>query len=366
MPSKSVQTGYLLGLSLLLTSIVYFFAANWPYFDRLTKVSLSIALLLFFYGLHFIFQKYSNRLPFLSNWLLVATSIVFGVVVAIIGQVYNSHADSYQLFLVWLIPVFLFAVLTKYSPFYVLTFTLAHLSIYFFLFPSVYTIAWSDIEILVMLFGIVILDAVIFYLFYKNRLRSKTTLYLSFIVFHIAFYFIVLNESLPLHSLTNVVYIFVLIISFYYWYKIHLQRALLVITGVFASGYILYRGIYWVTTHYGELALFFLLLFAAGLVFISLIIVSVVNKGKMNRFLIQFIVIMITIIASLFATIAITGLFFLMFPEATEDALFFFALIALIAPGLFVKLPNQIRYTLLGTGFVLGFTSGLFTFELTY
>src|SRR5699024_579985 len=77
-------------------------------------------------------------------------------------------------------------------------------------------------------------------------------------------------------------------------------------------------------------------------------------------------IITITIIATLFATVAITGLFFLMFPEATADALFFFALIALIAPGLFFKLPNQIRYTLIGTGFVLGFTSGLFTFELTY
>lgn len=366
MPSKSVQIGYLLGLSLLLTSIVYFFAANWSYFDRLTKVCLSVALLLFFYSLHFLFRKYSNKLQFLSNWLFVATGIVFGVVVAIIGQVYNSHADNYQLFLVWLIPILLCAILTKYRPFYVLTFVLAHVSIYFFLFPSAYSIAWNNIEILVMLFGIVILDAVIFYLFYKNILESKTILYLSFIMFHIACYFIVLNESLPLHFLTNIVYIFVFIISFYYWYKKHLQRALLVITGVFASGYILYRGIYWVTTHYGELALLFLLLFAAGLVFTSLIIVSVVKKGKMNRFLIQFIIITITIIATLFATFAITGLFFLMFPEATADALYFFALIALIAPGLFIKLPNQIRYTLLGTGFVLGFTSGLFTFGLTY
>ncbi len=366
MPNKSIQTGYSLGLSLLLTSIFYFFAANWQYFDRLTRVVLSIALLLFFYVLHVIFQNYSTRLAFLGNWLLLAAGIVFGIAVAIIGQVYNSHADNYQLFLVWLIPVLLLAIITKYVPFYVLTFILVHLTIYFFLFPTTMDQAWSGKELLVMLFGVVIMNAIIFYVSYRSMLPSRTILYLAFILFHVSFYFMVVDVSLPLHFLTNVLYFLILIGSFYYWYKIHLHHPLLVITGIFASLFVLYRGIRMVSINYGELALFFLLLFAVALVFMSMLIVGLLNKNKMNKFLPKLITILITMIATLFATLAIAGLFFLIFPEATADVLFFFAFLALIAPGLFTKLPNQVRYTLLGTGFIISYVAGLFTDKVIY
>src|SRR5699024_3067900 len=135
---KTVQIGYALGISLLLTSIVYLFASNWQSFDRYSKIALSVGLLLLFYLLHFLLQKTIKQQQFLSNWVLVAAGIVYGICLALIGQIYNSHADSYLVFLIWFIPVILLAIFTKYAPLYILSFILAHLSIFIFLSPSSY------------------------------------------------------------------------------------------------------------------------------------------------------------------------------------------------------------------------------------
>src|SRR5699024_7238965 len=108
------------------------------------------------------------------------------------------------------------------------------------------------------------------------------------------------------------------------------------------------------------------LAFSMLLVFISVVIVGLLNKGKSNRFMIQLITILITFIATFFATLAITGLFFIIFPTATTDALFFFAIVALLLPGLFIKLPSQIRYTLIGTGFLLSYSTSVFSNVTVY
>src|SRR5699024_9996605 len=113
MHPKMVQTLYLLGVSFILTSILYFFASNWQYFNRITKVLLAILLLLLFYTAYFILKRWAAWQPFLSNWTLIAAGIVFGLSLAHFGQVYSSYADNYSLFVIWLIAMFLVAVIAK-------------------------------------------------------------------------------------------------------------------------------------------------------------------------------------------------------------------------------------------------------------
>src|SRR5699024_12545435 len=105
------------GVSFILTSILYFFASNWQYFNRITKVLLAILLLLLFYTAHFILKRWAAWQPFLSNWTLIAAGIVFGLSLALVGQVYYSHADNYVLFIIWLILIFLLGVMTRYDIF---------------------------------------------------------------------------------------------------------------------------------------------------------------------------------------------------------------------------------------------------------
>src|SRR5690625_8011012 len=86
----------------------------------------------------------------------------------------------------------------------------------------------------------------------------------------------------------------------------------------------------------------------------------------MNRFQSNVLIVVIAIIATLFTTVAITGIFFRLFPECTVHVRFFVAILALLRPGLLMKLMPQIRYTLLGTGFVIGYATALFSGQVLY
>src|SRR5699024_3181842 len=96
------------------------------------------------------------------------------------------------------------------------------------------------------------------------------------------------------------------------------------------------------------------------------IVVGILNKNKMNHYFVQALTICITIVTTLFAITAIGGLFFILFPEMNLLVLYLFALIALILPGLFLKIPEQFRYSMLGTGCLLAFFAGLMDMSIFY
>lgn len=366
MKLRTIQTSYLLGISLILTGIIYFFAANWGYFDRITKVSLSISLLILFYMIHFLLKRFIKHRPFLSNWSLFVASIVFGIAVALIEQIYNSHADSYQLFFVWLIPVFALAFMTRYIPFYILSFILANLTMLFFVFPSSYLPDWSPSILFTFLMVIGITNAGIFFTTYKNWIKSKTILYAAYIMTFGLFFYVAVNDSMPIHELFNVFFGLLLFIAGYFFLKLKQNKGLFTVTVIFAAIFLIYRVFYWALSQSGDWIFYVLLLFAVILTLISIVVVGILNRNKMNRFLSNVLIVVITMIATLLATVAITGIFFLVFPGGTIDGLYIFAILALILPGLLMKLAPQIRYTLLGTGFGIGFGTAVFSGKVLY
>src|SRR5699024_3075298 len=127
-----------------------------------------------------------------------------------------------------------------------------------------------------------------------------------------------------------------------------------------------YRIFFWILEHYGEFMLYILLFIAVALTFLGGIVVGILNKNKMNHYFVQALTICITIVTTLFAITAIGGLFFILFPEMNLLVLYLFALIALILPGLFLKIPEQFRYSMLGTGSLLAFFSGLMDMSIFY
>src|SRR5690606_24882787 len=68
----------------------------------------------------------------------------FGAAVALIDQIYNAHPDSYRIFLVWLVPALLFALLLRRLEFVLLTYVLAHLALWLYFFPTGIYMAHSD------------------------------------------------------------------------------------------------------------------------------------------------------------------------------------------------------------------------------
>ena len=85
------------GLLLLVSGIVYFGAFNWQLLGRLQKLGLLQAILIAFFGGVVLrgLQSIEGRV------LLTAASGIVGGLLAVLGQVYQTGADSFLLFLCW-------------------------------------------------------------------------------------------------------------------------------------------------------------------------------------------------------------------------------------------------------------------------
>ncbi|GAB2693973.1 GDYXXLXY domain-containing protein [Paenibacillus thermoaerophilus] len=119
---RGYQLGYTGALILLLGAVIFFFASNWPALGRQVKIGCSLGLMLAFYLFPAVFRTW------LPAWTIAGGTVAFGVSAALIGQIYNSHADSYVLFAVWFLPALLFWLLTKYRTYAVMAFILLELT----------------------------------------------------------------------------------------------------------------------------------------------------------------------------------------------------------------------------------------------
>ena len=167
----TIQLGYVLGVSSLLTAIVYFFATNWEALSRAQKLVPVFMLILGFYGLSVWLSRLKGR-EFLSRLSLFASCTSFGIGIALIGQTYNSHADSYSLFAVWLMPTLLFAWLTRWQPFYILAYVLGHLAYMFYFFPKWYGNSNAEAIEIVILLVLAVANGGIYVLTERGRLYS--------------------------------------------------------------------------------------------------------------------------------------------------------------------------------------------------
>ncbi|MBB3112536.1 putative membrane-anchored protein/putative membrane protein [Paenibacillus phyllosphaerae] len=124
-----IRTAYTLGAAMVAAAIIYFFASGWEALGRTAQITLSVLLTALFYGAAYALSA-SPRTAWLSKVAAVTGCIAFGASVALVGRIYNSHADSYGLFLLWSVPALGFAIVTRYWPFKLLAFILLHITVY--------------------------------------------------------------------------------------------------------------------------------------------------------------------------------------------------------------------------------------------
>jgi uncharacterized membrane-anchored protein/uncharacterized membrane protein len=361
--AKVVQLGYVLGLSLLLSAIIYFFASNWPGLEKWAKVGLSVSLVALFYGLSIFLIKFLNRQLFLSEFMLFAGCISFGVATGLLGQIYNSHADSYILFAIWIIPALLFSIISRYQPFYVLSYVLFHLMIWFFMFPSSTFIHRTEGVIVLFFVLMAALNAVLFWLAKGESIRSTVLSYLSFAMFHAIMIALTISHLFEDYYIAfNLVYAPILIVLFYSFLKRGAPRAYVVLLGIATSIYILIKFIDLLISYYdSEAFFFFVLLFVIGIVVGNVYLVKWIRgivqkeddykKSMWSKVLIGF----ITVVASLLATSSIMGLIILIIGDFSEYLFLLFAVLVFILPMMLIKsIDSTIRYTLLSVGYLMG------------
>ncbi|MFD2370165.1 GDYXXLXY domain-containing protein [Brevibacillus sp. GCM10020057] len=367
MQQNAVRLGYFLGIALLLAALFYFFASNWPALDRFGKISVSVSVLLLFYLFSYVGSLVLKRHAFISNWLLAAGGLAFGVTVALLGQIYNSHADSYMLFLVWLLPNLLFAIVTKYQPFYVISYVLAHLAIWFFLDPSVIHVALGDDWWFMVYWLIALGNLLLFWLTSIERLRSRSIYYLSFLVFQLSLFlsaFVEVYGVLP--ELLYLVIGAALFVAFLRWMP---NRAMLVVTAVMLALFLIGKFFWYMGEYYSEGFFLIALLVAAAIVWGAVAGMKWLRKQSSQqdslwgRFIQEAFIVLVTLVASSIGAISLTGFLALVFDDDKSVAyfLFFLSVIGFIAPAVLSKSMNStVRYTLLAMGYLLGVGSSLY------
>ncbi|WP_208812018.1 GDYXXLXY domain-containing protein [Paenibacillus brasilensis] len=267
---NAIRTGYLLGISLVLAAIIYFFASNWGGLDRTVKIVLAAALIVLFYGLSFVFARLRaipGQQVFLSNVFLVAGCIAFGVSVALLGQIYNSHADSYGLFLIWSVPALLLSWITRYNPFYVLSYVLIHLGLWLYFYPTMQGASYSELESLSIAGVFALVNLGLFLFMFLHRLSSTPLKYISFIVFHIALLTMTNSFAFDEYGLVmNIPCIAVIAIGFYVFIKIRLNKTLLTLNALAASAFAVFKFIELTEAYFSSL------FFVFGLIFVALLL----------------------------------------------------------------------------------------------
>ncbi|MCD1260435.1 GDYXXLXY domain-containing protein [Paenibacillus athensensis] len=179
----NVQLGYALGAGSLLAAIVYFYASNWGVMGRFAKLFPVFVLIAALYGASVWLARRPGR-QFLSRLALLSSCLLFGVGVALVGQIYNSHADSYGLFAVWFVPAVLFAALTRWQPFDVLAWLLALCAYMFYFFPSDGSFSYTELERIGILLGLAAWNAALYTLTALRRPNSPVVRCLAFITVH--------------------------------------------------------------------------------------------------------------------------------------------------------------------------------------
>lgn len=114
-----------MGIGLASTGIIFFFAYNWENLHKFVKLGL-IASLIIASSLIVIFSRLA--LP-LKQIILTGAAILTGCLFAVFGQIYQTGADAYDLFLGWTILITIWVIVANFSPLWILYIALINTTI---------------------------------------------------------------------------------------------------------------------------------------------------------------------------------------------------------------------------------------------
>ena len=134
-----------LGAGLLLSGIIFFFAYNWETIHRFVKMGIVAALLLS----TFVSVVKVPMRDWVRNITIFSMCILVGAFLALFGQIYQTGADSYTLFLSWAICIVVWVVVADFYPLWIFFIGLTMLA--YGLIPSV-KLEFTDFAVITSLF----------------------------------------------------------------------------------------------------------------------------------------------------------------------------------------------------------------------
>lgn len=135
-----------LGVGLTAAGIVFFFAYNWAVLHKYVKFGVIEGLLVLV-----TLAAVLTKLPLVAKKaLLTGAAVLVGVLLAVFGQVYQTGADAYDLFLSWTLAIVVWVVVAHFAPLWLLFIILCNMTLH--LYAEQVANNWSNLFRLTMLF----------------------------------------------------------------------------------------------------------------------------------------------------------------------------------------------------------------------
>lgn len=141
-----------LGVVMLAAGAIFFLAYNWDNLGRYAKFALAEALILA--ALALLWWQGLERIA--GKAALLAAALFTGALLALIGQTYQTGADTFELFAAWAVAILPFALLGRFPALWVLWLALANLAVvlYFQAFRGIFGVLFGPERLLWLLFGL--------------------------------------------------------------------------------------------------------------------------------------------------------------------------------------------------------------------
>jgi len=141
-----------LGVVMLAAGAVFFLAYNWHDLGRYAKFSLAEGLILA--ALAVLWRQGLERIS--GKAALLAAALFTGALLALIGQTYQTGADTFELFTVWAAAILPWVLLARFPALWVLWLALANLAVvlYFQAFRGLFGMIFGPERQLWLLFGL--------------------------------------------------------------------------------------------------------------------------------------------------------------------------------------------------------------------
>jgi len=110
------------GLALLVIGIIFFFAFNWKDLHRFSKFGIMQGVVVLSLLAHLLLRGSASRMAGLASMVLI------GPLFAVFGQVYQTGADAYELFVTWTVLSFPIALCSRFAATWIIWVFLVNLS----------------------------------------------------------------------------------------------------------------------------------------------------------------------------------------------------------------------------------------------
>ena len=137
------QAALIIGVLALALSLVFFIAYNWQDLGKMGKFALVEGALAITIALY-VALSFERRFTLIRQLLLLIASVITGSLLALFGQVYQTGADTWQLFSAWALLIIPWVVIARFPALWLLWLGLVNAGL--ILFSDVAPIAFIDYD----------------------------------------------------------------------------------------------------------------------------------------------------------------------------------------------------------------------------